>query len=346
MAEIPEPASMDQLRLESLLQVVRGMARLLILPHNDPDPDALASALALQYLIETLTSAVCTIGYGGLIGRAENRALVKYLDVKLQRVEQLEIAAFDRIALVDSQPGAGNNPLPPGRWADIVLDHHQPFREQTTRASFSDVRLDVNSTSVIMTGYVLAAGLDISPRLATALFYGIETDTMGFERHPSPDDRATYLRLQPLVEVDALFSIQHARVSREYFQSFAATLRAAEIRDRAIVAYLGEVPTPDMVAEMADVLLRLDGIAWVLCLAACGDKLYLSLRSTEMRPNAGQVAQQLVRDLGMAGGHGLVAGGQIPLQGRDRAELAGEVTRRLLEALDLQSVPAEKLTHC
>jgi len=297
-------------------------------------------------LIETLTSTVCTIGYGGLIGRAENRALVKYLDVKLQRVEQLEIATFDRIALVDSQPGAGNNSLPSGRWADIVLDHHQPFRKQTARATHADVRLDVNSTSVIMTGYVLAAGLEISPRLATALFYGIETDTMGFERHPSSADRATYLRLQPLVEVDALFSIQHARVSREYFQSFAATLRAAELRDRAIVAYLGEVPTPDMVAEMADVLLRLENITWVLCLAACGDTLYLSLRSTEMRPNAGQVAQHLVRDLGMAGGHGLVAGGQIPLRGRDRAELASEITRRLLEALDLQSVPGEKLTHC
>lgn len=343
----------DQLRLESLLEAVQDMSSLVILTHNDPDPDAIASALALQYVIETLTDTAVTIAYGGIVGRAENRALVKYLALEMQLASELDWSAFDGVALVDSQPGAGNNALPPDRLADIVFDHHQPFREQTSLARHADVRLDIGASSTILAGYILAAGLEIYPELATALFYGIQTDTMGLSRGADDSDRAVFAFLQPLMDVEGLVSIERAQVSREYFKAFAKALEDAEVYDGVVVvAHLGEMHRPDMAAEMSDVLMRLQGAHWVLCSGFYNDMLLLSLRSTQETPGAGVVAQDVVRGIGAAGGHGTVGGGQVPLEGQSLGAVVEEVERRFFQTLGFQSVRGEQLVptaetnHC
>jgi len=334
----------DQLRLESLLEAVQGMSSLVILTHNDPDPDAIASALALQYVIETLTDTASTIVYGGIVGRAENRAMVKYLALEMQLASEVEWSTFDGTALVDSQPGAGNNALPPDRLADIVFDHHQPFREQTSLARHADVRLDIGASSTILAGYILAAGLEIYPELATALFYGIQTDTMGLSRGVDDSDRAMYAFLQSLMDVEGLVSIERAQVSREYFKAFARALEDAEVYNgTAVVAHLGEMHRPDMAAEMSDVLMRLQGVQWVLCSGFYNSVLLLSLRSTQETPGAGVVAQDIVRDIGSAGGHGTVGGGQVPLGEQGPWAVVEEVERRFFHTLDFQPVRGEKL---
>jgi nanoRNase/pAp phosphatase (c-di-AMP/oligoRNAs hydrolase) len=295
-------------------------------------------------LVETLTDALPTVSYGGIVGRAENRAFLRYLDLEILPVSEIDFSAFDQVALVDSQPGAGNNALPPDCLADVVFDHHRPFREQTSLASHADVRLDIGASSTIMAGYLFAAGLEIPPWLATALFYGIRTDTLGLSRGASSCDRAVSAALQPLVDIDSLIAIERARVPREYFKVFAETLADAEVYDGGVVvAHIGEMYRPDMAAEMADVLLRLEGSHWILCSGFYKDALLLSLRSDPMQPEAGTVAQELVRGLGMAGGHGNVGGGQIPAVARDRDDLVQEVHRRLFDALGLDSVGGEKL---
>ncbi len=211
MNQMTASATIDQLRLESLLETVQGASSVLILTHNDPDPDSIASAVALQYILETLTGVSTVIAYGGIVGRAENRALVEYLALDMQLASGLDWTEFELVACGGLAPGAGNNALPAGRRADIVIDHHQPFREQSSLASHADIRLEIGASSTILTGYVLAAGLDISPRLATALFYGIQTDTMGLSRDANDLDGTSYAALQPLVDVEALNTIERAR---------------------------------------------------------------------------------------------------------------------------------------
>jgi nanoRNase/pAp phosphatase (c-di-AMP/oligoRNAs hydrolase) len=343
VAQIATHPLTDQLCLESVLDAVGNAKHVLILPHNDPDPDAIASAVALDYVLRSVRSISVTIAYGGIVGRAENRALVRYLQPPLEKISKVEFDTFERIALVDSQPGAGNNSLPSDRHADVVIDHHQPIRELTSHAAHVDVRLDVGATSTILTGYVLAAGLEIYPRLATALFYGIQTDTLGLGRHASAADKAAYVRLQPLIEVDELMSIERAQVPREYFRVLDQTLRRAEMYGGAVVAHLGEMYRPDMPAEMADVLLRMEGTRWVMCSGFHHDTLYLSLRSTRVNPGAGQVAQAVAEGLGMAGGHGAAGGAQIPVGEWDRELLVAEARRRFLAALGLQDVAVQPL---
>jgi nanoRNase/pAp phosphatase (c-di-AMP/oligoRNAs hydrolase) len=324
-------------RLELLLAAVAGVASLLILPHNDPDPDAIASALALRHLLFKTANVVGHIGYEGIIGRAENKALVNYLGYPLQHLSMLGIPPGTPVALVDTQPGAGNNALPAGAPVAIVVDHHA-LRPGTASAAFADIRTGAGSTSTILTEYLQAAGIQPTTQLATALFYGIKTDTMRLGRGINPVDVAAYFYLQPLMDVEALVEIEQAQVPADYFKSFAAALGAAHIHEGIVFSYVGDMNYPDLAAEMADLLLRLQGARWVIAMGVYKGDMILAVR-TRRQNGAGRLVQAIVGERGAAGGHSTMAGGRMPLDGLDPQQLVADLQRRALAYLD---VPAEK----
>lgn len=320
--------------LRSLVEAVTGLERILILPHNDPDPDAVAGAVALRYLLAEALNIEGHLAYHGIIGRAENKALVRYLGDPLQSLADSSLWQPLKIALVDTQPEAGNNTLPAGGTVAIVIDHH-PWREATAAAKYSDVRTTVGATSTILTEYLQAAGLEPPPQLATALFYGIKTDTLGLSRGVSPADATAYLYLQPRVDVEALVEIERAQVPIDYFKSFNTALRATRIYESVVISFIGTMAYPDMAAEMADMLLRLEGAEWVICLGEYEDALILAVRTRNNRGGAGQLAQTIVGNQGTAGGHSSMAGGHIPLNGREPKRLASRLRRHTLRYLNV-----------
>ena len=320
--------------LNSLLEVVDRMDHLVILPHNDPDPDAIASAVALGYLLAEKLNIKTNLVYQGIIGRAENRALVDYLDHPIQALATADGSGWSHTALVDTQPGAGNNALPAESVATIVIDHH-PWLEASASARFADVRPEVGSSSTILTEYLQTAGLEPNRQLATALFYGIKTDTMGLTRRGSQADSAAYIYLQPRIDVDALVEIERAQVPVDYFKSFDTALRAARIYDEVIISYLGLMVYPDLAAEMADMLLRLEGSQWVMCMGVYQGKLIVAVRTRNHQGGAGQLAQAVVGTQGTAGGHGIMAGGHVPLNGREPKQLAHRLVQRALHHLNI-----------
>jgi nanoRNase/pAp phosphatase (c-di-AMP/oligoRNAs hydrolase) len=93
--------------------------------------------------------------YKDIIGRAENKALVRYLGHPLRRLAGPDLRQSVPIAFIDTQPGAGNNALPPKSTVAIVLDHH-PWREAAAAARFADVRPNIGATSTILTEYLQA----------------------------------------------------------------------------------------------------------------------------------------------------------------------------------------------
>jgi nanoRNase/pAp phosphatase (c-di-AMP/oligoRNAs hydrolase) len=333
---------MTQERLDSLLEATGGARRVLILPHNDPDPDAIASAVALRYLLAEKLGVEGYIAYRGIIGRAENKALVRYLDHPLHRLAGSDLRQAVSIALVDTQPGAGNNPVSPQSSVAIVLDHHT-WREATAAVHFADVRQELGATSTILTEYLQAAGIEPDPPLATALFYGIKTDTMGLGRGASPADAAAYFYLQPRVDVEALVKIERAQVPVEYFVQLAAALQATRVFDGVVISYVGPMSHPDMTAEMADLLLRLEGARWVICMGAHNEELILSVRTRTRRGEAGGLAQRIVEHWGSAGGHGTMAGGQIPLKGENPEQMARQLGQRALEYLKIPEAAGRPL---
>jgi nanoRNase/pAp phosphatase (c-di-AMP/oligoRNAs hydrolase) len=320
-------------RLALLLEAVGDASSVLILPHNDPDPDAIASAVALRYLLEQKLGVEGRIAYKGIIGRAENKALVHFLGRPMRRLRALDLHQAATVALVDTQPSAGNNPLPLHSAAPaIVLDHH-PWREATATARFADVRVELGATSTILTEYLQAADIEPTTQLATALFYGVKTDTMGLVRGATPADVAAYFYLQSHIDVEALVEIERAQVPAEYFQRLNAVLQSARVYDEVVISYVGAMSRPDMAAEMADLLLRLRGTQWVVCTGAYQDDLILAVRSRDRRGGAGQLAQSIVGEQGSAGGHGTMAGGQIPLRGAVPEQLAQQLGQRALAYL-------------
>jgi nanoRNase/pAp phosphatase (c-di-AMP/oligoRNAs hydrolase) len=331
---------MEDVRVGRLLEVAGRARDVIILPHNDPDPDALSAAVALKYLLEQRLGARVTIAYHGIIGRAENRALVRYLGEPLHHITdaaELESAAL--VALIDTQPGAGNNPLPPRTLPDIVIDHH-PWREETAGVPFADVRSTVGATATILVEYLNTADVALTSGLATALFYGIKTDTFSLGRSASPEDVAAYFKLQPLLDAEALFRVEYARVPADYFGQLHAALEAVHIYDGVIVAYMGQLAYPDLAAEIADILLRMDEADWVVCLGQHGETLIMSVRCWNRAANAGHMVQAVVGTQGIAGGHGPMAAGHIPLGDRTAAALAEELIQRSLRYLN---VPPEAI---
>jgi nanoRNase/pAp phosphatase (c-di-AMP/oligoRNAs hydrolase) len=334
---------MPQIDIGRLFEAVTTTGRLLILVHNNPDPDAIASALALQYLLSNKVEVQARIVYRGVIGRAENRALVRYLGHPLYPQAQQDWQGPRSVAVVDAQPGAGNIVLPPGSEVAIVIDHHA-WQEATAAARFSDVRPNLGATATILTEYLQIAGLEPTPSLATALFYGIKTNTLGLGRNTSRADAAAYLYLQPRLDADALAEIEHAQVPADYFKSFDRTLRVARIYDGVIVAYIGSLSYPDLTAEMADVLLRLETARWVVCMGVYGQVLHLSVRARSPEGGAERLVQAMVGDDDSAGGQRTVAGGQVPLRGKSPKEVAHQLRRRALAHLQIQpDLPGEPL---
>lgn len=316
-------------KLDALQTITTRAERILILPHNDPDPDAIGSAVALRHLMASWTKAQITIGYRGLIGRAENKALVSYLDTPLQRLSRADIAPPVTIALVDTQPASGNSPVKQFGGETIVIDHH-PWHADSARAGYVDVRPEIGSTSTILVEYFRTAGIDPPPSIATALFYGIKSDTMGLGRSATPADIEAYAFLVPRIDSQSLFEIERAQVAPAYFLSLVDAVRGARIYRDVLIVYLGWMKYPDLAAEIADWFLRLKGIQWVICLGAYKDNLYVAIRSRHPAGGAGRLAQVAVGSEGTAGGHSRMAGGQILLKGRDPEKLAYQVGLAIL----------------
>lgn len=330
---------------EKLLAWVRGKGRILIFCHDHPDPDSLAAAYALQHLFLVKTGQEATIAFGGIIGRGENRNMVRLLEIDAVNVDSLDLNDFSVFCSVDTQPGTGNNSIPADCPVEVVIDHH-PLRESTMQHRIVDVRVDYGASATILFEYLKAQDITICTKLATILFYAIKSETQDLGREWSKADREAYLNLVPLVNNHILYEITHPKVPRGYFGSFNQAIESARVYGDVLVFNLFAIEVPDMVAEMADFLMRFDGIEVVLGMGNFEEMEILSLRTCSEEINAGDLIQTVVEGLGTAGGHGLIAGGQIRPFSSDKAlqrELELSLTRRLLTSLGRDAGRGRKL---
>ncbi len=318
-------------RLAKLLAVLEGARTVLIVMQNNPDPDAIAAAAGLRQIANGLAGTTCSLAHGGTIGRAENEALVRYLGLNTRPLASLDLERFDRIAMVDAQPGAGNVSLDAAVRLDIVIDHH-PIRRETRRARFTDIRRRYGATSSILFEYLRAGDIEIDAPLATALVYGIRSDTQDLGRESTRADIEAFLSLYPSANARALGRIVAAPLSRAYFGRLRSVLDNATVYGNRIVTSLEGLDTPEMIAESADLLLRVDGVTWTLCFGTIDGWLHLSLRTLDRERHAGTVARRLAGRRGFGGGHQALAAAQIPLQPNELgAKERRRFTRRLIK---------------
>jgi nanoRNase/pAp phosphatase (c-di-AMP/oligoRNAs hydrolase) len=332
--------------LNQLLRVTEGSAPLIILPHDNPDPDALASAAALRFIVhQAYEEKEVIIALGGIVGRAENRAMLRYLNINLVPVGEIDFSANPHVALVDTQPGRSNNSLPDGFSPTIVIDHH-PAYDSYHNVSFLDLREGYGATSTILTEYLEESHANVESKIATALFYGINAETQDLGREATPNDVAACQFLYPYTNKRRLAKIENARVPREYFKAFRDAIEEAMLYGTVVISVLHDVQYPDMVAEVADFLLRLDEAEWAMAIGVYKDNLHVSLRTTNRDANAGEILQKVLGSKS-AGGHDMIAGGRIKVSEKGVAveKAAVRIKDRLLKAIGVNASSATNLVR-
>ena len=344
-SSVPERLRHSKEHSDGMLEWLRGKGKTVIIIHDNPDPDCLASAMALRHLLAMKLNRDAVITFSGMIGRSENIAMAKELEITLIPLELVDLNEFSVVCMLDTQPGTGNNSLPPDCRVDIVIDHH-PQREASKTCRWLDIRDEYGVTATILYEYLVAQHINIGTKLATALFYAIKSETQDLGREANQPDREAYLCLFPVANKRLLYEITHPKLPVEHFRTIHSGVENAKIYGKLLVVNLRAICFPEVVSEIADYLIRLEGIETVLSMGHYNDEVILSIRTTNTLLNAGEVIKRLVAGRGAAGGHGMMAGGKLANVSFDPAtqkEVEAFLTKRLLVELSIGDVIPERL---
>jgi nanoRNase/pAp phosphatase (c-di-AMP/oligoRNAs hydrolase) len=244
----------------------------------------------------------------GRITRPENRAMTRILDIDVERLTPADLREFDAVAMVDVQPSFFEERL--GDVA-LVIDHHP--EEKPVHARMKDVRPSYGATSTILTEYLRAADAKITPRLATALLYGIKADTLYLERGTTRADVDAFGFLHPLANHNALRRIERPDFSEAALDTLALGISRRRLVDGVMFAHLGPVGYPELVAQFADLFLQVEGAEWSVVSGIVNGEVHISVRNVGYVRAAGEVVRTAFGDLGGAGGHRAMAKAVIPV---------------------------------
>jgi nanoRNase/pAp phosphatase (c-di-AMP/oligoRNAs hydrolase) len=299
--------SMTRARVQQYQRYFADADRVLILLHNDPDPDALASGLALRNLLRrTKTTAI--IGAIQGVTRPENLRMANMLDIQVEQVTAASLHDFERIATVDVQPhyfgGLFNR-------ADLVIDHHP--EQPGYSAVFKDIRADYGSTSTILTEHLRAVDVNISERTATAMLYAIKSDTLFFARHTNRVDLEAFTFLYPLADAALIRKMEGAEITLERLRFVTRASQSGILRAQVFSAFLGEAPREDFIPYTADFFLQLEDVKWTILAGIVGNSFIVSVRNLGYSRNAGEFVKRWFGDIGSAGGHRAMAKAVVPV---------------------------------
>jgi nanoRNase/pAp phosphatase (c-di-AMP/oligoRNAs hydrolase) len=300
--------SLTRARVQQYQRYFADAARVLILLHNDPDPDAMASGLALRNVLHrTRTTAI--IGAIQGVTRPENLRMVNLLDIHVETVTPESIKEFDRTAMVDVQPHYFGGLID---HADLVIDHHP--EQPGYSAVFKDIRADYGSTSTILTEHLRAVDIDISERTATAMLYAIKSDTLFFNRQANSVDIEAFSYLYPLADAALIRKMEGAEITLERLDYVMRAYRGGTLVDQVFCGCIGTSPREDFIPYVADFFLQLEDVKWTIIAGIVGDSLIISVRNLGYSKNAGEFARRYFSAIGNAGGHRAMAKAVIPMR--------------------------------
>jgi nanoRNase/pAp phosphatase (c-di-AMP/oligoRNAs hydrolase) len=334
-------------KARQLADLLRGTdGKLAILTHDNPDPDSIASAVALQAIADEY-DVEADIIYDGDIGHQENRAFVNLLGIELIHQSETPLEEYSAVALVDHMKSGA---LDADVDVDVFIDHFEP--EEGIDAEFTDVRPNVSSSSTILTKYIQEFDLSPSEAVATALLYGIRAETMDFKRETTPADLTAAAYLYPFANHDTLEQVESPSMSPETLDVLAEAIQNRDVQGSHLVSNAGFIRDREALAQAAQHLLNLEGITTTAVFGIADDKIYLAARSKDIRINIGNALEDAFAGIGEAAGHSTQGSVEIPLGiftgiesgdgNRDTLlQLTEEAVRRkLFQALGVDSTSA------
>jgi len=333
-------------RAARLLKVLADKKNILVTTHLHPDPDALASASALTYLLEQkLKDATISMSIKGRMAGGINEVFVRHANLKLRPWDDGMLKEFDAIVLLDTQPSFAFSPFPADMNPTAVIDHHRSPRAKH-HWPFCDVRVDVGATSSIIFSYFMELQLPIKPDLAATLLYAIESDLAGAAGTPGELDNVALSSLTLLADPRKLYQMRYVDLPQSYYTTFSEGLTNAVFYDHAILSHLDHIDSLERPAVVADFLLRFDKVDWALVTAVHEGKLLMSIRTSSTKMSAADMAKRLMRKIGEGGGHRTKAGGFIKLETGSEAEIdrwREQLRRRYLRALLIKGARPQRL---
>jgi len=297
-------------KLSSIInQATKGIA---IVTQDNPDPDAIASAMTFKRIVEKMGKSADII-YGGEIGYDENKALINLLGIEAVPIAKIKnIQDYSKIALIEASIPGENNSLPKEIKPDIIIDHH-PFDATKVSADYIDIRPELGATSTILTEYLTKLDYEISEELATLLLYGIKTDTGGFTRGATSKDLQAVALLYPKASQELLNKIETPLMSSETLDVLGEAIKNRRSIGSLLLANVGFIKDRDTLPQAADHLLKLEGVTVVLVYGLSKDVVHISARNKDIRINLGDAMDKAFGDIGEAGGHPTAAAAKINL---------------------------------
>jgi nanoRNase/pAp phosphatase (c-di-AMP/oligoRNAs hydrolase) len=300
--------TINRQKVERIRSLFHEKDKIHILLQHDPDPDAIGSALALRELLGRNRATTPIVTFGG-VSRPENLEMIRLLDIQIDRITYEDLHQDGaKLALVDVQPPYFDRPL--GK-IDLVVDHH-PKRAPFS-ARFTDLRTPYGATSTIFTEYLRAAGMVPSQRLATALLYGIKSDTLFLERGSHVADLEAFTFLYPLASRAMIARMERPALPREDLEALGRALSRLQVDDGVAVIHMGEVKREDVISQMAEFCLQIEGVEWAIASGLSDNRVVISARNVGYVKSAGDIMKRLFDEIGSAGGHRAMAKAVIPL---------------------------------
>ena len=231
---------------------------ILILLQDDTDPDGIGSGLALRQALGR-NKQTAPLGSFGHVTRPENVAMAKVLEIEIEKITTARLREFDRIAVVDLQPP---HLAHPPEAIDLVIDHHP--EQFNYKCHIKDIRPRYGATSTIMLEYLVCAGASIGTRLATAMLYGIKTDTFFLTRDVHEWDVEAFSFLYPMANQNQMRRIERPELPPAALDALSHALKTRHIVGKVAFVHLGRVERDDLIPQIADFSLSFEGAEWAV----------------------------------------------------------------------------------
>jgi nanoRNase/pAp phosphatase (c-di-AMP/oligoRNAs hydrolase) len=337
--ELEKTVSAAQVR--ALRSIFHDQEKVLLLLQYDPDPDAVASALAMRTLLgrNNLSAPIASFSK---VSRPENLAMLKLLEIEVIQIKPEELKEYNRIVLLDVQPSHFREPLSA---VHVIIDHHP--ENEIIGCMFKDIRPHYGATSTILNEYLQAGDVKITQKLATALLYGIKTDTLLLEREAIENDLRAFSYLYPMANHRLIRRMERPQLPREDLNVLSKAFQRPFIVDDVLFVHLKELSREDMVPYIADVCLEVEGIEWAVVSGSYEGRLVISARNYGYTRSAGELLRAAFADYGSAGGHRSMAKAVISLdalQDRTPKGLRRFVRKQFLDVYQaaLKNAPAPR----
>ena len=352
-----KPTSPLSGKLEQMAAVLSGTKRVFIIPHDFPDPDALAASAAIHVLLAERFGIQSQIIFSGQVSRAENKELLRRMRCRWHLLDEVRAPRQPVPCIViDTAPWSRNVTIPSFAKPAMIIDHHQHAVKHDLKGVFADIRAGAGATTTIAYEYLKEAGIAAPRWLAAIMAYAISSETLDLSRDSEPADQDAYVELSARADLKIIGKIRHAPLPRDYFRHLQEALTAARKLGNLAWSHLSATEQPEIIAEVADLLLRMEGIRWSFCTANLNGGLFVSLRSSQRGARCSHLLRSVIGRGGAAGGHHRMAAGYVdmskftPVERENHRrefvrDLTVKIVRRQVKDLNMIGTLTQKLVE-